>query len=113
MARRQYEHQEYPKRVWHPETGRYKDAAGPGDVPEGWLTRHPMDPVHALPTGEDGDVIPPPPVVEPPQTLVPAFSTEDRAGIITALKDRRVAFNARASTASLAGLLNEVVAREG
>ena len=52
MARRQYEHQEYPKRVWHPETGRYKDAAGPGDVPEGWLTRHPMDPVHALPTGE-------------------------------------------------------------
>jgi hypothetical protein len=102
MARRPYVFQEYPKRVWHPETGDFKDAQGPTDVPAGWLDRHPADPVY-----DDAKAVP---KADKTGVVVPLLTAEDRTAIIEELRRRGVSFNSRAPTPAL---LNQLRAQPG
>ena len=106
---------EYPRRIWHPETGRWKDIKSAAEHTEGWLTRHPADPVHAAPTDEEiesggGAGARPKPPEGNATAQMPVYGPEDRAEIIEALKKLGTPFSSRAATPALASLLETALA---
>lgn len=121
-----YTHQEYPRMVFHPESGESRVAATEADVPHGWLTTHPANttvaPRHAVashaaaakgsrkaatPSQAQPDPAPNENAPDAPDASDAASddSMEDRASIVAALRERGIKFNTRASTATLRSVL--------
>lgn len=98
----------YPRIVFHPETGANITVKSEAEVPIGWLARHPNDPAHedgvifAVPSHEgqlveDIDAGP----VDDPREREKRETPTDRTAIIAALKHRGVKFSFRTGTQEL------------
>lgn len=110
-----YTHQDYPKVVYHPETGKTHIAKDETDVPRGYLDRHPADvrakvavashsEAPAPKTNGAAHIEAPPPQASPDEA-VGVYDGPPRAEVIAALRKKNLKFNARASTPALWAIL--------